>query len=128
MIDRLDKSMSFVRNDFYDYVNQEWLSENAIPTGYVMWSNNYQLTLNVNYRTQDIIAGLITDYYIGNEPADGTNEQKILDVYRSAANMTYRDEIGLEPLEEYLEMIDSIDSLRSFAETMGELEKTVFKR
>lgn len=127
LIDRLDKSMSFVRNDFYDYVNQEWLSENAIPTGYVMWSNNYQLTLNVNYRTQDIIAGLITDYYIGNEPADGTNEQKILDVYRSAANMTYRDEIGLEPLEEYLEMIDSIDSLRSFAETMGELEKNGFQ-
>ena len=93
------------KNDYYSYVNEQWLAETSLPEGYAKWSNIEQISQSNAYRIQKIIGEITTDYYIGKEPAYGSNEQKILDVYRAAANVKYRDELGMEPIRPYLSLI-----------------------
>ncbi len=111
------------KNDYYSYVNEQWLAETSLPEGYAKWSNIEQISQSNAYRIQKIIGEITTDYYIGKEPAYGSNEQKILDVYRAAANVKYRDELGMEPIRPYLEAIDDIRTVNDFMTVMAELEK-----
>lgn len=127
--DRLNEFMdslpygSIYKDDYYAYVNDQWLRETHLPDGYAKWSNIEQISQSNSYRVQKIISEIITDYYIGNEPLYGSNEQKILDIYRAAANTKYRDELGLSPIEPYLEQINSIRTAEEFMSVMAELER-----
>lgn len=114
------------KSDYYSYVNEQWIAETQLPEGYAKWSNVEQISQNNAYRIQSIIGDIITDYYIGNVPAKGSNKQKILDVYLAAANEKYRESIGIEPIRPYIEMIDSINNLNDFVTVMAELEKCGF--
>ncbi len=114
------------KNDYYQYVNEQWLSETTLPEGYAKWSNVEQLSQNNAYRIQSIIGEIITDYYVGNVPAKGTNEQKILDIYLAAANEKYRESVGIEPIRPYLELIDDIENISDLPRALAELEKAGF--
>mgnify|MGYP002647226871 CR=1 FL=1 len=114
---------SLYKNDFYSYVNDQWLRETRLPEGYAKWSNIEQISQSNSYRIQKIISEIITQYYIGNEPLYGSNSQKILDVYRAAANVKYRDEIGTEPIQPLLDDISGINNTGDFMSVMAELEK-----
>lgn len=111
------------KNDYYSYVNDQWINETRLPEGYAKWSNIEQISQSNSYRIQKIISETITDYYIGNEPQYGSNKQKVLDVYRAAANVKYRDEIGIEPIQPLLDKISDIRTLSDFMTVMAELER-----
>lgn len=114
------------KSDYYAYVNEQWLSETQLPDGYAKWSNAEQIAQNNAYRIQSIIGDIITGYYVGNIPEKSSNEQKILDIYRAAANEKYREEVGLEPIEPYLELIDNVNSIAELSYALAELEKAGF--
>ena len=114
---------SLYKNDYYSYVNEQWLAETRLPEGYAKWSNIEQISQSNAYRIQKIIGEITTEYYIGKAPSYGSNKQKILDVYRAAANVKYRDEIGIEPIRPYLDAIDDIRTVSDFMKVMAELEK-----
>ncbi len=117
---------SLYKADYYTYVNEQWLEETQLPAGYAKWSNAEQLSQNNAYRIQSIIGEIITDYYVGNEPAKGSNEQKILDIYLAAANEKYRESVGIEPIVSFLEEIDDINSISEFIYVLADLEKCGF--
>lgn len=120
------KSMPYsdvYKNDYYSYVNEQWLAETNLPEGYAKWSNIEQISQSNSYRIQKIIGEIITNYYIGKEPTYGGNEQKILDVYRAAANVKYRDELGIEPIRPLLKEIDGIKTINDFMHVMADMEK-----
>lgn len=110
------------KDDFYSYVNEQWLAETSLPEGYARWSNIEQISQSNAYRIQKIIGEIITDYYVGKDIEDGSNKQKILDVYKAAANVKYRDQIGLKPIEPYLDKIDKVRDINEFVSVMAELE------
>ncbi len=112
------------KNDYYSYVNEQWLAETNLPEGYAKWSNIEQISQSNAYRIQKIVGEITTDYYIGKEPSYGSNAQKILDVYRAAANVKYRDEVGIEPIRPYLDAIDNIKTVNDLMSVMAELEKS----
>ncbi len=114
------------KNDFYQYVNEQWLGETTLPEGYAKWSNAEQLAQNNAYRIQSIIGEIITDYYVGNVPAKGTNEQKIIDIYLAAANEKYRETVGIEPIKPYLKLIDDMEKIDDLPYVLAELEKAGF--
>lgn len=114
------------KNDYYEYVNEQWLSETQLPEGYAKWSNVEQLSQNNAYRIQNIIGDIITEYYIGNIPPKDSNKQKILDIYKASANVKYRDSVGIEPIRKYLDMIDGIQNISDFTNVMAELENNGF--
>lgn len=120
-------SGNLYKNDYYKYVNEQWISETRLPEGYAKWSNIEQISQSNAYRIQNIINEIITNYYIGNSFEQDSNEQKIFDVYRAAANIKYRDSIGIEPIVPYLQKIDGAKNITELISVMAELEKNGFK-
>ena len=114
------------KEDYYAYVNEQWLSETALPAGYAKWSNVEQIAQNNTYRIQNIIGDIISDSYVGDLSENGSNEQKILDIYMAASNEKYREQVGIEPIRPYLEMIDGINGLADLPDVLAELEKAGF--
>ncbi len=114
------------KNDYYTYVNEQWLSETTLPAGYAKWSNVEQIAQNNAYRIQGIIGDIISDSYVSGPPENGSNEQKILDIYMAASNDKYREQVGIEPIRPYLEMIDGINGLADLPDVLAELEKAGF--
>lgn len=119
-------SNSLYKTDYYEYVNEEWISETGLPDGYAKWSNIEQLSQNNAYRIQTIIGDIITNYYVGNVPEKNSNEQKIVDIYRAAANEKYREEVGISPIKPYLDLIDSAENISDLTDVMATLEKDGF--
>lgn len=115
------------KNNYYEYINGQWISETKLPEGYAKWSNIEQLSQSNAYRIQNIINEIITNYYLGYSFNQDSNEQKIFDVYRAAANVKYRDSIGIEPIMPYIKMIDSAKNITELTSVMAELEKNGFK-
>ncbi|MEG2670030.1 MAG: S-layer homology domain-containing protein, partial [Oscillospiraceae bacterium] len=115
------------KTDYYAYVNSEWRTFSQIPDGYPEWSDTYQLSQDIAYRMQDIVTGLLNaKFYNGMEYEPGSNEQKIIDTYLTAADMKYRDEVGLKAIQPYLELIDSAASVTDLISVMASLEKAGF--
>ena len=115
------------QNDFFDYVNSEWDAYTQIPDGYPEWSDTYQLSQDIAYRIQDILSNLINQkLYLGVEYPQGSNEQKLVDVFLTAADTKYRDDVGLNPIRPYLNMIDQAHSVTDLVNVMAQLEQSGF--
>ncbi len=113
--------------DFYEYVNQEWLSGTEIPQGYSVWSDFHQINQSIMKETGEIIYSI--NRKRNKEGAvypEGSSEQKIADLFAASGNTIYRDSLGLKPAEKYLSMIDSIKDAKSFLSVMASLERCGF--
>lgn len=113
--------------DYYEYVNREWIAKTEIPDGRLAWSDIYDINQNLMMEIGDIVYNLYSRKNKGGEEfVKGSREQKIVDVFSTAANTVYRDKLGLEPVKKYLEMIDKTDSMKELLTTMAKLEKAGF--
>ena len=115
------------QSDFYAFINNEWSVYTQIPDGYPEWSDTYQLTQDIAYRMQDIILALVNAYYFqGVNYEKGSNAQKIMDVYLTAADMDYRDQVGIKPIQPLLDSIDKIKSISDLMTVAAQLESYGF--
>lgn len=99
-------------DNFYAYVNGNWIATNEIPadkSSYGVFSILYDKSIEDIKR---IIEEVSTGSYEKN-----SDEQRIGDLYKSYLNMERRNELGTQPLEGLFSKIDSIkdhDDLASF--------------
>ncbi len=121
------KRMLGPAGDFYEYVNEDWLSETKIPDGQASWSTTSEIT---KLQMKEIGA-IIYDLY-GQRHKDhkefpkGSSEQKIVDVFSAGGNMALRDSLGLTPVEPYLKQIDGIKTIADLETVMADLELAGF--
>jgi putative endopeptidase len=99
--------------DFYQFVNGEWLKDNPVPAAYARWGT-FQILQEDNLK---VLRGILQDAAEA-KPAAGTNEQIIGSFYASCMDEAKIDAEGTAPVADELARIDRI---RSFADLETEI-------
>ena len=97
-------------DDFFRYVNGKWLQTTEIPAD----KSNYGTFGILNDEAQDNVKKIIEASATG-DFAEGSDEQKVGDLYRSYMDFDTRDERGIAPLEPEFERIRAISSYDDLA-------------
>ena len=107
------------KDDFYNYVNGNWVRTNTIPDEESSWGGFGVLRKSTR---NDVLAILNTSKELG-VYAEGTDQKKALLVFESELDTISRNDAGIEPIKPLLAAINSINSLEDmqtiYATTMG---------
>lgn len=104
-------------DDFFRYVNGNWLKKNPIPETESRWGsfNELEKTNKEKLRT-------ILEAAAANKAAKpGSNEQKIGDFYAAAMDSVKLNKDGVSPLKEEFAAIDKIATTTDLAKTIAHL-------
>ncbi|KKE98221.1 M13 family metallopeptidase [Mycolicibacterium obuense] len=107
------------QDDLFGHVNGRWLAEYQIPADRA--TDGAFRTLHD--RAEEQIRDLITEAAQAHAP-DGTDQQRIGDLYASFMDEQTIRERGLAPLLEELALVDAADSPQALARLLGELQRT----
>lgn len=105
-----------LKDDFYAAVNKDWLASAAIPAGSAMTGTLYEVTDS----TDDQLTELIEDI-VASDPAAGSPEEKIKNLYENFLDWDARNEAGIDPIRPYLEAIDGAEDLDALMAVSNEL-------
>lgn len=92
-------------DDFFRYMNGEWLDETEIPAD----KSNYGGFIILADEAQENIKAIIEESATG-DFAKGSDEQKVGDLYKSYLDLEARNARGLEPLQPELARIRALSS------------------
>lgn len=110
---------SNLKDDFYAAVNKEYMDNSQLPPGENTAGGLYDQRILVTKQINTIIMEVVnSDGY-----AKDSREKKIQDLFRSAANMEKRNDMGVEPLRPYLERIDAARTMKEFNEIFTEIQR-----
>ena len=103
------------RDDFYGTQNKELLDNIDLPDGYMEFGTltDDEAAYNVQKLIEEIAAS---------DHEKGSREEKIKNLYNNYINTDKRDEDGLGPFKEYIEMVDSVKTVSDFTEMRYDTE------
>ena len=125
MIDKnADKGLSLAemdttvrpQDDFYNYVNGTWAKTAKIPADKPTWGSFHILREKTDENCFLILDNLLKENF-----AQGTEGQKIKDLYESFIDWKKRDAEGLKPIEGLLTKIDNIKTLADLQKYLEEV-------
>ncbi|SMP70860.1 M13-type metalloendopeptidase [Anoxynatronum buryatiense] len=99
------------KDDFFTAVNMEWLETAEIPPGEFGFDTFTEIQLQNNEKIEEVILAAAEEV-----SETGSASQKIGDFYKSFVNMEERNRIGIEPLNEYINMIDAAKTVDELVE------------
>jgi putative endopeptidase len=99
----IDKSVDPLQ-DFYMYVNANFIRENPIPAAYSSWGQAQIL----NQRNQDFIHDVLQAAAANANAAPGSEERKIGDFYASGMDEAAVEKAGIAPLKDEFARIDAL--------------------
>jgi len=102
-------------DDFYQYANGDWIKRTEIPpdrAGVDVWTKLGDLS---NKRMADLIAEIAKS-----NPAAGSQERKVADLYNSYLDEATIEAKGLAPLRPHLDAINKIHDKKELARALGE--------
>ncbi|MGB0186047.1 MAG: M13 family metallopeptidase [Flavobacteriaceae bacterium] len=107
------------KDNFYDYVNGNWVKTNTIPDDESRWGGFSVLRKSTRKDVLDIIK---TSKELGTY-AEGSDQKKALLVFESELDTVARNEAGITPIQPLLKAISSIQNIRDlqevYAKTVG---------
>ncbi|AHI53255.1 M13 family metallopeptidase [Spiroplasma culicicola] len=103
-------SKTLAQDNFYDFINKEWIDNATLPAGYAAWGSFEML----RKKSIDDINNVVNQLVNAKELT--SDQQKIVDVYKNYLNYTIRDQQGIEPILPLLNTIDSLNSKENFSE------------
>ncbi|ASK32263.1 endothelin-converting protein [Chryseobacterium sp. T16E-39] len=101
----MDKSIR-PQDDFFNYVNGNWVKTTQIPSDKASWGSFNALRENVDDASLDILNKILSEKY-----SDGSEGQKIQNLYASFMDTSKRNADGLAPIKGDLAKIDAIKNL-----------------
>jgi putative endopeptidase len=107
------------QDDFYRYVNGNWLKNTEIPADKARYGSFTKLRDDSEARLREIIEQSSTKA----DKQAGTDEQKVGDLYNSFMDEARLDQLGLKPLEADLARIDAMKSKNEIPQLMAHLLK-----
>ncbi len=107
------------QDDLFGHVNGRWLEEYQIPADRATDGAFRTLYDRAEEQIRDLITGAAES-----EAEDGTDEQRIGDLYASFMDEQTVRERGLTPLLNELSAVDSADSRDALAAVLGALQRT----
>jgi predicted metalloendopeptidase len=90
------------QDDFYRYANGKWLETTEIPADEVGWGSYMTLRKESLEQSRVIVEAAATDHQ--DDPA----KKKIGDYYNAFLNEARIEELGIEPVADYLSQIDNL--------------------
>ncbi len=106
VLENMDKSVS-PKEDFYNYVNGNWMKTTEIPADRTTWGGFGVLRKSTD---EDVLEILAKAKESGKYGAD-TDQAKALAIFDTKLDTVARNEAGLKPLQSALEDIASIKNL-----------------
>jgi predicted metalloendopeptidase len=114
----LDKTVR-PQDDFDGYANGNWKKLNPIPATDGTWGA-FHIIDKENSEVK--LKGIIDEVLKIKEAKEGSDEQKIGDMYRSYMDTLQIEKLGLSPLKTYIDKIDKITNLTDWMAVNGELQ------
>ena len=106
ILENMDSTVN-PKDDFYNYVNGNWVKTNTIPDDESTWGGFGVLRKSTRKDVLDIIN---TSKELGTY-AEGTDQKKALLIFETELDTIARDEAGVTPLEPLLNAINGIKNL-----------------
>jgi len=94
------------QDDFYQYVNGDWLNKTEIPAD----KSNYGAFTELDDRAQEDLKVIIEEAANLKNQVAGSDEQKVGDFYLSYMDTLLLEELGIGPLQDELERIKVLKS------------------
>jgi putative endopeptidase len=121
-IDKADMDLSVKPgDDFYLFVNGNWLKKNPIPNGYSSWGTFAVLRAQNAERLRRIMEGTLQD----RAASKGSTAQLLRDFYRAATAAETIEKAGTTPLDPYFKQIDRLKTKDEFARLVGEFHRSI---
>ncbi|MDL1913288.1 MAG: M13 family metallopeptidase [Bergeyella sp.] len=114
-LDYMDTSVR-PQDDFYNYVNGNWMKTAKIPSDKSRWGSFSELAEKTDKTTLALMKNLLKKKY-----PKGSDEQKVTDLYRSYIDLDTRNKIGLKPVKKYIDRVNSLKSIRELEEYLIEV-------
>ncbi|MBN8703760.1 MAG: M13 family metallopeptidase [Bacteroidetes bacterium] len=111
----IDKTIN-PTEDFFQYVNGNWIKNNPIPSSESAWGNFNEINERNQKNLREILDNLTTE---NNEK--GSIKQKLADYYYTAIDTATLDKQGFSPILDELKKIESIQNLDDLSSITGEL-------
>ena len=109
---------SALGEDFYSYVNQDWLDHNPIPEAY----SSYGVFHQINDGNKDILHGILLEAAARREdPSTSHMDRQLGRMWATGMNTDAIEQQGLTAIQPLLESIAKIQDSASFARVVGQL-------
>ena len=108
-------------DDFYLFVNGNWIRNNPIPGGHSAWGAFDE----VDERNARIIRGILEDAQQDKAAPKGSTVQLLRDFYRAATDTAAIEKAGAKQLEPYFAEIDGLRNKEDLARLLGEFHQSI---
>ena len=110
-----DKSVR-PQDNFYEYVNGTWIKNTEIPADRTSTGAFYDL----REKSRDDIKAIIEEVAAMPNLAEGTDEQKVADLYRSFMDVDTLNKLGVKPIQAELDKINNLKTKDELVAYFGE--------
>lgn len=94
------------QDDFYNYVNGNWMKTAQIPADKSTWGSFNKLAEDTDNNSMTILNSLLNDHF-----EEGTEGKKIQNLYANYMDMAKRNADGISPIKGDLAKIDAIKTV-----------------
>jgi putative endopeptidase len=115
---RMDTSAAAC-NDFYQFVNGNWLKTTEIPAAFASWGSFNILAEN----NRKMLLTILEESSKNKAAKRGTNEQKIGDFYASCVDEARREAEGAKPLLPELQRIEKIKDVKGLQAQVAHMHR-----
>ena len=115
---QLDPSTNPADN-FFGYVNNDWIKNNPIPPDESSWSSFNVLRVNVEHQLKNIF----DDLAAADETALNPTARKVRDFYQSGMDVSRLNTMKDAPLEKLIQEIDAVQNVEDLARILGNLHR-----
>lgn len=102
------------QDDFYNFVNGEWMKKTEIPADRGRWGSFDELRKKTDLNTLKILK----EAQKNNQYKKGSDQRKAIDYFASIMDVESRNQAGLKPLETYLKKIEEIKTIQDVEDFM----------
>ena len=107
------------QDDFYNYVNGGWMKTAKIPADKPSWGSFNELREKTDNSSLEILNKILDEKY-----PQGSEGQKIQDLYSTFSDVKTRDAQGINPIKSDLAKIDAINSISDLQTYLIDATKT----
>ncbi len=117
-VENLDRNVR-PQDSLYHFANGGWIKKNPIPPEEARWGTFTMLRYTTEQQLIAIVNGLLRKKHF----KQGTPEQRIVDMYRSALDIKKRNQLDTKPLAQWRADIQKISSKKEVAEQAARMHR-----
>jgi putative endopeptidase len=117
-LNNFDKSVK-PGDDFYQYVNGNWLKNNPIPASETRWGS-FNILDDV---TRERVRNILVETAANTDAKPGTAAQKIRDFYATAMDTLKIEKMGIEPIMPLLNQISKLQNKEELPVLLADLHR-----